>query len=195
MQIALNQVKNLSYVVIDDLYLPEEVTQIKTEIQSLLPHLNKPTALNTATDEQGIIKHRGSKLYIDDHYVDRNASAILRLNRKIFCDEIVNTATQLNQFFYALRMCNRDFTLLNRYAEGEEYKAHEDNSVLTVMTFFSLGEINGGGLKFPNQGVIVPFKENRAVIFPGCALHATQPIVAKAGAFRMSIAQFLKYAS
>ena len=195
MQITLNQVKNLSYVVIDDLYLPEEVAQIKTEIQTLLPNFNAPTALNTAIDKQNNIKHNGLKLYIDDHYVDRNASSILKINRKIFCDEIVNTATEFNQFFYAIRTCTSDFTLLNCYAEGEEYKAHEDRSILTVITFFSSGEISGGGLEFPNQGVVVPFKENRAVIFPGCALHASQPIIAKAGAFKTSIAQFLKYAS
>ena len=191
MQITLNQVKNLSYVVIDDLYLPEEVVQIKDELRGLLPYLNEPSSVQTATDENGNLKKKSMGLFIDAHYANRDDSAILRLNRKIFCDDIVEKATELNQFFYTLRACNSDFTLVNYYSAGEEYKPHTDNSALSVITFFSLGEISGGDFEFPEVNKTIPFKENRAVIFPGCALHAAQKTTAEPGMFRISIAQFL----
>ena len=193
MQITLNQVKNLSYVVVDDLYSSEEVIQIKAELDSLLLYLKEPTSLATACDENGNLKKNGMGLFIDGHYANRDDSAILKFNRKIFCKEIANKATELNQFFYTLCKCNSDYTLVNYYAAGGEYKPHTDDSAITVLTFFSLGEITGGDLIFPESGAVVPFKENRAVIFPGCALHAAQETIAEPGMFRISIAQFLNY--
>lgn len=193
MQITLNQVKNLSYVVIDDLYLPEEVALIKAEIDNLLPHLEEPRVGDTAFDEDDNPQKKGRGLFIDRYYANRTDSAILRLNRKLFCDEIVNKATELNQFFYTLYRCNTDYTLLNCYAAGGEYKPHADKSALSAVTFFALGDIAGGDLVFPESGAVVPFKENRAVIFPGCALHAAQKTIAEPGMFRVSIAQFLNY--
>ena len=193
MQITLNQVKNLSYVVIDDLYLPEEVLQIKNELQCLLPYLKEPSSVETAVDKDGIPQKKGMGLFIDSHYTNRDDSDILKLNRKIFCAEIVNKATELNQFFYTLRKCNFDYTLVNCYAAGGEYRPHTDVSALSVITFFALGDVAGGDLIFPESGAVVPFKENRAVIFPGCAVHAAQETIAEPGMFRISIAQFLNY--
>jgi hypothetical protein len=193
MQITLNQVKNTSYVVVDDLYSPEEVVQIKAEIQKLLPHLAYATTKNTAVDEQGNVKNNGKKLYIDAYYTNRNDSDILKINRKIFCKEVLDKATELNQFFNALYHCNSDFTLINQYKTGEKYLSHEDSSVISVVTFFGLGEFTGGGLAFPEIDVVVPFKENRTVIFAGCTPHAAQEIFAGPDASRISMVQFLNY--
>jgi len=162
MQITLTQVKNLSYVVVDDLYSPEEVIQIKAEIDSLLPYLEESSFSKTAWDENGDLKKNGMGLFVDRHYANRDDSAILKFNRKIFCEEIANKATELNQFFYTLRRCNSDYTLINCYAAGGEYKPHTDDSAITVLTFFSLGEITGGDLVFPESGAVVPFK----MLFP-----------------------------
>jgi hypothetical protein len=193
MQITLNQVKNTCYVVVDDLYTSEEVSQIKDEVQRLLPHLQYASVSHTATDDKGNVKNNGKKLYIDPYYPDRNESDILKINRKLFCKELSDKATELNQFFATLHYCNRDFTLINQYGPGENYTHHTDDSVLSAITFFALGEFSGGGLTFPEIDVVVPFKENRTVIFAGCTPHATEKIIAEPGVFRISMAQFLSY--
>ena len=193
MQITLNQVKNLSYVVVDDLYLPEEVERIKNEARTLLSCVQTLEKTKVAVDDDGNAKKNGVGLFLDSHYTDRNNSNILTLNRKIFCEELVTKATELNQFFYTLRMCEIDWTLLNYYTSGKEYKPHRDLSAISVVTFFSLGDVSGGDFEFPEVEVVVPFKENRAVIFPGCALHAAKQTIAAPGAYRVSVAQFLDY--
>jgi hypothetical protein len=193
MQITLNQVKNLSYVVIDDLYLPEEVERIKDEARALIPCVQTPEETNVAMDANGNPQNTGIGLFLDTHYADRSNSAILTLNRKIFCEEIVAKATELNQLFYVLRNCNYDTTLVNFYEADEEYKPHRDRSALSAVTFFSLGNISGGDFEFPEVEVVVPFKENRAIIFPGCAVHTAKQTIAAPGAYRLSVAQFLNY--
>jgi hypothetical protein len=193
MQVTLNQVKNLSYLVVDDLYLPEEVERIKNEARALIPCVQTLEETNVAVDSNGNAKKTGTGLFLDTHYADRNNSAILTLNRKIFCEELVTKATELNQFFYTLHMCDLDWTLLNYYTSGKEYKPHRDSCAISVVTLFSLGNISGGDFEFPEVEVVVPFKENRAIIFPGCALHTAKQTIAAPDAYRLSVAQFLTY--
>ena len=187
------QAKNLSYIVVDDLYLPEEFEQIKVELHKLKEFAKCPGEAGVAFDKNDIPKKNAHGLFLDEHYQDRNSSDILRLNRKLFCEELVVKATEFNQYFYTIRICNLDTTLVNFYGADEEYKPHRDNSCLTAITFFSLGEIEGGDLEFPEANIVVPFKENRTVIFPGCAEHAAKQTQAKSGNYRVSMAQFLNY--
>jgi hypothetical protein len=193
MQIDLIQVKNLSYVVVDDLYSSEEVTEIKAELHVLKQHAKSSAETGVALDEDKMPKKNAHGLCLDNHYAIRESSDILRLNRKIFCDELATKAPELNQQFYTLRYCNQDYTLVNFYGANEEYKKHRDNSCLTAVTFFSLGSIEGGDLEFPEANVVVPFKENRMVIFSGCVEHAAKQTIAKPDNYRVSIAQFLNY--
>jgi hypothetical protein len=193
MVITPKQVKNLTYLVVDDLYEPGELLQIKAELNKLLPYVQNPEQTCNAKDEKGNLNKTGTGIFLDEHYNDRAESAILNLNRKLFCEEIVVKGTELNQFFYAIRMCNSDNTLINYYKSGGEYKQHRDSSVITAVTFFALGEISGGDLEFPEIETVVSFKENRAVIFPGCVLHAAKPVITQENGYRVSMAQILNY--
>ena len=187
------QAKNLSYIMVDDLYLPKELEQIKAELHELKQYAKDPIAVGVAFDENDAPKKNAHGLFLDDYYADRNVSNILRLNRKLFCEELVVKATELNQYFYTIRNCNRDSTLVNFYGADKDYKPHRDNSCLTAVTFFALGEVEGGDFEFPEVSEVIPFKENRAVIFPGCAEHAAKQTRAKPGNYRVSMAQFLNY--
>ena len=192
MQINLMQAKNLSYIVVDDMYLPEELAKIKAELHKLKHHTEDPVNTRVAM-YNGVPQKNAKSVFLDDYYSDRNSSDILRLNRKLFCNELVTKATEFNQYFFTIGACNFDRTLINFYEATEEYKKHRDSNCLTALTFFSLGDIEGGDLEFPEVEVIVPFKENRAVIFSGCAEHAAKQTIAKPGNYRVSMAQFLNY--
>jgi hypothetical protein len=193
MLIIPKQVKNLTYIVIDDMYAPDEVLQIKTELLQLLTHRRQGNASDTAVDKNNNVTKSGKGLFLDCHYKDRNQSQILNLNRKLFCEEIVQTATQANQFFNTIRQCNNDSTLVNYYENGQEYKEHVDKASITALTFFGIGEVMGGDLIFPTVNETVSFKENRVVIFAGCTPHVATPPITKANSYRVSIAQFLNY--
>jgi hypothetical protein len=194
MLIEAKQVKNFSYVVVDDFYDVNELTNIKIELKNLLEYAQNPKDTFTALDENKELKKKGSGLFVDDLYLgQRENSAILTFNRKLFCDEIVNEAVKLNQFFKILHHCDYDRTLVNFYQTGDEYREHRDHCAITAITFFSLGSVTGGDLVFPESGEVVEFKENRMVIFCGCALHATTPLITEDSSHRVSIAQFLNY--
>ena len=193
MVITPKQVKNLTYLVVDDLYEPVELLQIKTELNELLAYAQSAEQTRSANDEKGVPAKTGTGLFLDRHYDDRTKSVILNLNRKLFCKEIVDSGAKLSQYFYTIGACTNDTTLVNFYGANEEYKRHRDFSCLTAVTFFSLGEIEGGDFEFPEVNAVVPFKENRMVIFPGCAEHAAKQTQAKAGNYRVSMSQFLNY--
>jgi hypothetical protein len=193
MLIQAKQVKNFSYIVIDNMYEEDELAEIKKEIVSLLEHVKTPEETGAAVYESTVLK-KSSGLFVDDLYLARREqSALLTFNRKLFCDEIVREAVKLNLFYKILNKCDYDRTILNFYQTGDEYKPHVDSCPITAITFFALGDIHGGDLTFPESNETVCFKENRTVIFSGCALHATTPVVTEPDGYRVSMAQFLTY--
>jgi hypothetical protein len=193
MLITPKQVKNLTYIVVDDMYEPNEVLQIKAELLQLLTQRKQADATGSAVDGNSNVKKSGMGLFLDRYYQERSQSSILNLNRKLFCEDIVQIATQANQFFNTIRQCNEDTTLINYYENGQEYKEHMDTTAITAVTFFALGEVAGGDLLFPMVNETVPFKENRVVIFAGCTPHAATPSIVQKNSYRVSIAQFLNY--
>lgn len=182
-----------NYIVIDDVYSDLEVEVLKKEIKDLKWFSQNPEETGTANDDTGILK-TGRGIFIDDHFANnRNASVILRLNRIIFDERILKASEEFNYFFNHIRRCTQDGTLVNFYENGEVYKPHRDFAMITAVTFFSIGDITGGDLSFDEFDEVVEFKENRMVIFPGCALHTAHEVHAEPGNYRVSIAQFLGY--
>jgi Rps23 Pro-64 3,4-dihydroxylase Tpa1-like proline 4-hydroxylase len=193
----LNHVKKdtLDYIVIDDLYSEEELRLINTELIEIEPYLQPVEIIKSASKNHVYIKDCMS-IWVDDFYVNnRDASNILRINRKLFSKEIISFAEKINAFYSYIRECDEDYTLINYYKTGQKYKSHKDASVLSAITFIELGSINGGGLIFTDFNEHIPFKNNRMIIFPGCVSHETAPINTDINSYRISIAQFLGYHS
>ena len=161
---------------------------------SLMVHAEIPQTVGVAFDENGLPKKDTLGLFLDDYYnEDRNKSNILKLNRKIFSEDILNESLKLNAYFNHIKQCNSDSTLVNYYMNGTNYSSHLDGSCLTCVTFFSLGNFKGGNFCFTDYDIEIEFKENRTVIFPGCIKHEAKPIIAEDDNYRISIAQFLNY--
>jgi hypothetical protein len=185
----------LEYIVIDDLYDSNQLKNIKEEIKNLLPKTttnDTDTALDIKTKE--LLKD-GKSLWVDTLYSsNRDDSAILKNNRIIFDPELNKKLKSFNIHFGHIEMSTYDATLLNYYADGQQYKAHKDASVITTLSFFKLGDFTGGDLVFPEYEEVIPFRENSMVIFPGCLLHKAEPIKTKnKKSYRVSIAQFILY--
>ena len=177
------------YLVIDDFYTEDELKLVEQEILALKPF--RVSASHTKADED---LKTGSGLFLDEMFSKyRESSKILTLNRKLFSDEVFEEAMKLNAFFGHLKQCNFDATLLNYYSDGEEYKPHRDQAVLSAVTFFGIGSFTGGEFCFPEINETVDFKHNRLVLFPSCMQHQALPIATEDGSVRVSIAQFLKY--
>lgn len=183
----------MDYLVIDNVYTDEELEGIYKEIIELAPHA-KVDGNSTASYQNGLLKKSGTGLFLDDYYgANRTKSRILQLNRKLFSQDILYRACNLNAYYGHLSKANSDYTLLNFYIDGQGYDTHHDTAILTAVTMFQVGEVSGGDFIFPDYHEIIKFKPNRMVIFPSCINHKADAIKASEGSYRISMAQFIDY--
>jgi hypothetical protein len=181
-------------VVLDDFYSLDDVDAIKLELQNLQEHALGPESTATAKDDAGAFLKRGSGVFLDVLFDgNRDSSAILTRNRKLFDKEVADTLVDCSVWFGHVANCNIDHTLVNFYSAGEEYKTHFDANTITVVSMFRLGDFQGGELAFPTMGVQLECKDNRVVLFPGCLLHCVLPTESQSGGIRASVTQFLGY--
>ena len=188
MNIQLVEKASLRYVLIDNFYNETELKLVKEELVAFEPYGLQHTSVGATNAKTG------SGIFLDEvFHRNRSKSKILTINRKLFSEEVCNEAIKLDASFGQLRNCNKDMTLINYYKNNEEYKPHTDKTVLSSVTFFSIGSFTGGGFSFPEHSEVVEFKENRLVLFHSCVLHQALPIKADANSCRISIAQFLEF--
>ena len=185
----------LEYIVIDDLYSEEELKLVKAELEELILHAHPVEKMDSAKNSVNkAYKKNCMSLWADEFYKEnRDISNILKASRKLFCDEIASYAKKINAFYGHIKTCDEDYTLINFYKSGEQYKSHKDNSIFTAITLIEMGNINGGGLIFSDFNEFISFKDNRMIIFPGCVEHKTEAIITSADSYRVSIAQFMIY--
>lgn len=183
----------LEYLVIDNLYTDEELLTMYKEIIALAPHAKGPED-NSARYGNGVPKRKGSSIFLDDYYSsNRDASDILKINRKLFCNDILYKAAKLNAFYEHLGKSSLDNTLINYYGDGGGYDSHNDYAVITAVTMLQIGEVQGGDFVFPDYNEVIKFKPNRTVIFPSCVNHLADTIVAPEGSYRVTMVQFITY--
>lgn len=191
MKISCHRVKNLSYILIDEFFTCEELVGVCKEVEALKPFLLVADKTNSAVKNK-VVQKTGTGVFLDERYIEnREMSFILQSNRKIFCDEVTKTAEEFDVTFNFLKKSNHDTTLVNYYTEGQEYRAHSDESRISAVTFLKRGSISGGEFCFPEQNVTIEAENNRTVIFPSCAVHQAMPVRGKGA--RISIAQFIDF--
>ena len=192
-------VQDLGYLIIENLYSNLELKLIWNEIKHIdyvLDHVFDDKAKeehrkshNGMTDDCSSPLMSGFGISLDAFYVQRKFSAILKFNRKLMGKEIGEHFKNINSENSGYELVNTDFTLLNKYRKGEQYKKHRDSSSFSAVTFLSKTDLNGGGLEFCDYDVRVPFKNNSCVIFPSRTYHQTEEI--KSNIERYSISQFM----
>lgn len=187
------QLEKFFYAQVDGLYTEEELCLMQKEIEFLETIKKGPEHTSSAHDDDGKFLKTGSGIFIDRVYTDRATSKLLTFNRKLFSDELVDTLIKANCAYKHIRNSDRDTTLINFYAPTEQYKEHCDKTVFTAVTFFKIGSFNGGNLRFTEHAVSVSPVVGRTVIFPGFVLHEAEPIIADAGNYRVTMAQFINY--
>ena len=189
------------FLIIRDLYTPEELSLINVE----LDFLNKSGSLllnNTiSATKYGQVLKKAQGVFLDGFYANRNASLILKFNRKLFTNrDIVTQFINLNSIYYSNYVsCNFDSTLLNYYEDTDYYKVHADDAVYSIITwiFKEPKLFTGGDLRFVDENRTINIKNNMAVIFPSFLKHEVDEIKlnkdAPHNSGRYSIAQFLQF--
>jgi len=168
------------HAIIQNFYDQEELSLIWRELDFLTsPHKLEHPSLHgsNAIDElTGLSKTQSLGLSLDENYSgNRNISDILRLNRKIFHPEIIQTFESLSPLLGHLKIINENFTKIKYYENGDYYRKHEDTSRFTVVTYFykEPKAFTGGDLYFNDYDYTIPIENNMLVFFVGCITHSS----------------------
>jgi len=191
MKLSFVEKPNLDLVILDDFYTPEELQHVKNEVVSIHKYRKPPGKTGDAMNGNNSQK-TGTGVFLYELYYDASESLIVQYNKKIFTDKYLDELIARSVHYKHIKKSTVDTILVNYYNNNEVYNQHTDLSVFTVIVLLGIGEFSGGDMYFQDIDHQVDFKENRAIIFPGCASHATTPI--QGDGTRVSIAQFINYA-
>ena len=190
MQVNPRRVKNLSFLIIDDFFTPKELPEVDQEVKDLKRFLQGGLKMGVSIDENQNPKKTGQGVFLDDLYGEnRQASAILQANRKLFSKEITQIAENFDAIFGFIGDSNHDSTLLNYYVQGQQYKSHRDSARVSAVTFLREGDFTRGDFRFPSHNIEIECVHNRTIVFPSCVLHQALPVYGDGA--RISIAQFI----
>lgn len=195
MEIELKSVDKLDYVLVKNLYLPEELSLIKTEIKQLQQHVNNHDPLSAVHNGESLRKGKG--VFIQDVTGGPrglNSSVIHRLSRKIFSEFFYRDVRNHGYMFGVFEDLDDDYTIVSYYGNEDYYKSHTDTAIFTAITFITLDEFEGGELEFSQFNEVIKPVENTMVIFPSAVRHQVNPVkYDKEGFCRASIANFIDY--
>lgn len=190
--------------VIHDWFTDDELELVWSELDVICsPYVLKTpneTGSTLDTDKKTSLK-KGHGIFLDTFYGDkREVSHILNFNRKIFNKEMVDFLIHEDPNFNHLMRSNKDYTLVNYYEQGDEYKKHVDFSIFTsnVILWREPKQFEGGDFLIGEEQHSINIKSNDMVIFPGYTYHSVTPMTMhdnytpwKSG--RFSITNFCNY--
>lgn len=196
--------KKPSTLIIENFYSEDELRLIWRELEFLTDKnkLKKPIETGSATKIDNvrgevITLKENKSIFLDDCYLDRSISDILKINRKIFYFAQQNNLEAYDPIFRTITKCDSDQTLISYYENDDYYLPHSDKSILTVLSYFIKNEekILGGELVLNDFNLTIPIKNNMLIVIPGIYQHEVKKIKMDDNAYstfgRYSMSQFL----
>jgi Rps23 Pro-64 3,4-dihydroxylase Tpa1-like proline 4-hydroxylase len=179
----------VAFCIIYDYYTEDEVEIVHDELETLEKYLGLPVETGTAFNVLGKPKKENRGLFLDTHYRDKEQSAILTLNKKLFSPEVLHEVKNGHWFFRYLDDAQDYTTLVSLYKQGGYYHSHVDKSFLTAIyyTWKEPKTFEGGDICFGDFRV--PVENNCLVIFPSNTEHKVTKVTQGSG--RYAITQFI----
>tara|TARA_R100001143_G_C3335881_1_gene121817 strand:+ start:485 stop:1081 length:597 start_codon:yes stop_codon:yes gene_type:complete len=188
-KITSYKTKDFGYIVIDNLFPDNELNDIWNELIHLDFIMNLQSVKNIRREDGALELLSGDGLTLDNVYMDRDYSAILKYNRRLWSDEVIEAFCSAHPANVHYVLCNLDSTFINRYTDSQGYKPHRDVSSFSSNTVFLKGDVVGGEFIFSEYDIEIECKNNQCIIFPSWVLHGAKEIKTKEGA-RYSMAMF-----
>ena len=167
------------HIIVDDMYDESELKLIWKELDFLqaADNFKDPFISGGAKTKDGKIMKNNHGISLDQHYFERNSSIILKVNRKLWHDDILNEAKK-HWALKTIYKSNLDTSLLSYYKNGDYYDPHIDAACNTAITWFykEPKRFDGGDLIFTDFTYSVEVKNNRVVIFPSSVKHQVKEI-------------------
>lgn len=173
------------HIIIHDVFTPEQLTNVWTEIEYLHPKLTRVGENGfdggSAKDIDGNILKQNSVLSLHDLYNNQlNESHILScLIRFFHSDELSRIATTDLEYYFRLYTKVRTYYFyLQYYEDNDGYKSHEDNSVFTnnIFLFREPKNFVGGEFIFDDYDYTISCETNKMIIFPSVLSHSVTPV-------------------
>jgi len=176
------KVDNNYAVVIDGWYTEEEYNIAFKECNFASQYLMNPSKTGSATDSNGNNLKQNKAIFIGELFKDFNRSVIGQFSYKLYQKECIDTLISIDQIYRYLNSCTNHDCLVSYYEESDYYKAHIDNSVITMLTW-SYEEpkaFHGGNLilRDKDKNIVAEIEciANRSVLFPSFMLHEVTEI-------------------
>ena len=138
--LTFTKVADLPVAHIQNFYSSDELKKIMNELEYLYSidrykGAEEDGGPGTAY-EDGVALKVGKGLHLNVVYDDPKQSDILGINRKIFNESLMETLMSNHPFFRYLWRSNRDETKIHYFENGDHYRPHTDDCVITAITWF-----------------------------------------------------------
>lgn len=197
--IAHGHTKPFDHIIIDNFLDEDSFKQVFEEIVSLTPNLiDNPKKTGSASIGGNVVK-RGSGVFLESVYKQRNSSKILTFFDGLFCSDVYSAANDAGCFFkHYLKKTNVDYTLLQSYGNGDFYDTHDDAAFFTSVTLLykEPKKYMGGIFSFPDYNYEIDLNNNQTIIFPSRIFHKVSEIIKKDDDImnnRFTITKFIHY--
>lgn len=179
------EIKKMPILVIDDFFTEEESNQILKECIDINKSLSSDPERNGSAwhiDENGnkIYKKSAKGGFLDTIFeFRREESAILTINRKVFNRDFMSEISKYHYFFSYIEHSNKDNTLIHYYEDDNGYDFHEDNAVITLLSwhFSEPKKFSGGNLILDeDERVSIESLNRRILIMPSIIGHKVETV-------------------
>ena len=171
-------VEPFPHLIIKNFYNEDELKLIWEELN----YYTKPGKLLEAKDYGGATKRTNAKALVLDLVYEgkyRSLSNILRVNRKIFNEDLLLAFSNLHDSCSIVKKVNTDCTKVRYYHNGEYYEPHTDVAIQFLgFTYFykEPKKFTGGELYFPKYDYEFNCENNSLIMFPGWVEHAVREV-------------------
>ena len=171
------------FFLFEDFFSEEQLKDVWKELDFIvdndLLNTDDQKELGTAQDNNVPIAKRNGA-FLSNVYKDfRKSSKIYQhIKQNFLWNEELNTSFPNSTLIRYLPRTNEDSVLVSLYKDGDYYKPHGDQSVMTLIVYLWKGEksFEGGDLSFVDQGLVFEPSYNEAILFPGCYEHEVSEI-------------------
>ena len=196
--LTFTKISDLPVVHIQNFYSAGELEKIMNELEYLYSidrykGAEEDGGPGTAYEDGEALKV-GKGLHLNVVYDDVKQSDILNINRKLFDKNLMDSLMYKHPFFRYLWRSNRDETKIHYFENGDHYKPHTDDCVITAITwFYKEPKMFTGGDLIIEKALKFPCLNNTTVIFPSILYHEVTAVVMEnlSGLGRYSMSQFL----
>jgi hypothetical protein len=173
------------HIIIHDVFSPEELKNVWTEIEFLHPRLMRVGENGfdggSATDKDGNMLKQNSVLGLQDIYnYQSNVSYILQYMIALYNrEDLAQLAIyDLGYYFRLYLKASTYYFKLQYYEDNDGYKSHTDEFVFSASLFLYKDPKNftGGDFVFDEYDYTVSCETNKMIIFPSTVKHSVTPV-------------------